>query len=163
MAGAGPTPPQTDRVREAARGRLPDLKGTLTHDNLLSSLRHDAQVSVLYRYFARIADIEGYPEVATTLRELAEQHDLVADGHVDFLKRVGDPLTGKPVGETWRNLAAALTGEVVSATERLPGMAVTAHAEGFPDIASWFESAAAARAAHAQRLRDATTDGEPAP
>jgi rubrerythrin len=31
-------------------------------------------------------------------------------------------------------------------------MARTARAEGFPDIASWFESVAAARAVHAARL-----------
>ncbi len=141
--------------REAAKGRLPSLKGTLTHAHLRDVFALDARATALYGYFANIAEIEGYPEVATTLRELAEQKAMMADGHLDFLKRAGDPLTGRTIGETVRNLDAALVVEEQDAVDNLPGMARTAHAEGFPDIASWFESVALTRHHHLARLRTA--------
>ena len=78
--------------RDAAKGRLPTLKGTLTHAHLRDAFAMDARAASLYGYFARIAEIEGYPEVATTLRELAEQKAMFADGHLDFLKKAGEPL-----------------------------------------------------------------------
>jgi rubrerythrin len=139
--------------RDAARGRLPTLKGTLTHENLLQEFAQDAQAAVIYNYFARIAEIEGEPETATTLRELAEQKTLFAEGHLDFLKRAGEPLARRSIGETARNLQTAVRIEDQDATDQLPGMARTAHGEGFPGIASWFESVLLARIHHAARLR----------
>lgn len=141
--------------REAAKGRLPTLSGTLTHAHLRDAFDLDARAASLYGYFARIAEIEGYPEVATTLRELAEQKAMFADGHLDFLKKAGDPLTGRAIGETARNLSAATLIEERDAADKLPEMARAAHAEGFPDIASWFESVALARAHHLARLQAA--------
>ena len=76
--------------RDAAKGRLPTLKGTLTHAHLRDAFALDARAASLYGYFARIAEIEGYPEVATTLRELAEQKSMFADGHLDFLVGTDD-------------------------------------------------------------------------
>ncbi len=144
--------------RDAAKGRLPTLKGTLTHAHLRDAFALDARAASLYGYFARIAEIEGYPEVATTLREIAEQKAMFADGHLDFLKKAGEPLTGRSIGETVRNLEAAVLIEEQDAVDRLPGHARTAHAEGFPDIASWFESVALARHHHLARLQSAKED-----
>ncbi len=141
--------------REAARGRLPTLKGTLTHQHLLAEYAQDAQAAVLYGYCARIAEIEGHPETATVLRELAEQKTMFAEGHLDFLKKAGDPLVGRSIGETLRNLETAVRIEDQDATDNLPDMARTAHGEGFPDIASWLESVLLARRHHAARLRSA--------
>jgi rubrerythrin len=144
--------------RDAAKGRLPTLQGTLTHSHLRDVFALDARAASLYGYFARIAEIEGYPEVATTLRELAEQKAMFADGHLDFLKKAGEPLTGRSIGETTRNLEAAILIEEQDAVDRLPAQARTAHGEGFPDIASWFESVALARHHHLDRLRTAKED-----
>ena len=44
--------------------------------------------------------------------------------------------------------------EQLDAAERLEQMARTAHAEGFPDIASWFESISDAKRARVARLQD---------
>ncbi|HCH61404.1 MAG: rubrerythrin [Deltaproteobacteria bacterium] len=144
--------------RDAAKGRLPTLKGTLTHAHLRDAFALDARAASLYGYFARIAEIEGYPEVASTLRELAEQKAMFADGHLDFLKKAGEPLTGRSIGETVRNIEAAVLIEAQDAADRLPAHARTAHAEGFPDIASWFESVALARHHHHARLQSAKED-----
>jgi rubrerythrin len=147
--------------REAARGRLPDLEGTLTHDHLRRAFSADARAAVLYRNFARIAEIEGAPEVARTLRELAEQRVLFAEGHLDFLRKAADPITGRKIGGTPQNLRAALVAEEQGETEDLPQYAATAHAEGFPDIASWFESLTLSRGAHRRRIQSAMEQGDP--
>jgi rubrerythrin len=142
---------EIDRDREASRGRLPALQGTLTLHKLRSAFVQDAGRRQLYGYLAQMADIEGHPETATLLRELAESSGLLADGHLDLLRRVGDPLTGLPMGsalQSLRALSAGLSGEVET---ELLGAAETAISEGFPDVASWFQSARALRAAHLAR------------
>ena len=143
--GAGP--------QEAARGRLPELKGTLTHTHLREAFAVDSQAAALCAAFARVAEIEGAPELARALREIAEQRALFAEGHLALLVRAGDPLSGRPLGGSGRNLAAALHAELVAAEDGAPRMARTAHNEGFPDVASWFESTALAHAGQADRLR----------
>lgn len=139
----------------ALQGKAPELEGTQTHDNLKAAFSVDTRVAQLYLYFSRIAEIEGYPEVSRAFTELADSQALVTHGHVDFLKRAGDPITDLPMGETELNLKAAAMGAELDAAEKLPDMARTAHAEGFPDIASWFETLSHARRANAERLRAA--------
>ncbi|NJS15611.1 MAG: hypothetical protein HC788_14700, partial [Sphingopyxis sp.] len=46
-----------------------------------------------YLYFARVADIEGYPDVGGLFRDTSEAETGHAFGHLDFLKEVGDPVT----------------------------------------------------------------------
>lgn len=152
MSDQTPPSPRSERPRQ---DELPEFRGTLTHANLKAAYGDDARSSQLYLYFARIARIEGYPEVARLLLDLAESETFYAHGHLDFLKRAGDPVTGLAVGETASNLRAALAAEAAVTADPLDDMARTAHAEGFPDIASWFESLGRARRAHAGRLREA--------
>ncbi len=136
----------------ATRPPVPELAGTRTHENLRAAWARDAQVGRLWEFFARVAEIEGHAEIARAFRELAESEQVVVHGHLDLLLRVGEPLGDVPVGETARNLRAAAQMQAEHASETLPDMARTARAEGFPDVASWFESVALARAAHAARL-----------
>ncbi len=135
------------------RKALPPLVGTLTHDNLRSALIKDARAVQLYTVFAQIAEIEGFPELARLMREIGEGEALVAAGHLDFLMSAGDPVSDAPLGETRSNIEALLAGLRPDADEVYPGMAATAHGEGFPDIASWFETLAHARRAQISRLQ----------
>jgi rubrerythrin len=66
-----------------------------------------------YLYFARQADVEGYPDVAGLFRDTAEGETGHAHGHMDYLKEVGDPATGEPFGSTDKNLRAAIRGRDV--------------------------------------------------
>ena len=134
------------------RAPSPALRDTRTHENLRAAFATDAQAFRLWESFGRIAEIEGFPEVARTFRELAESQNMYADGHLDFLMRAGDPLSGSPLGETAQNLQAALAAQRQDAEDSLPDMARTARAEGFMDIASWFDTIGRSRAAHAARL-----------
>ena len=132
---------------------MANLKGTKTHENLKAAFAGESQANRRYLYFAKVADVEGYPEIASNFRETAEGETGHAHGHLDFLKVVGDPATGLGIGDTSANLKAAIAGETHEYTDMYPGMAKTARSEGFQEIADWFETLAKAEKAHAGRFQ----------
>ena len=131
---------------------MANLKGTKTHENLKAAFAGESQANRRYLYFAKVADVEGYPEVAGNFRETAEGETGHAHGHMDYLKPVGDPATNLPFGDTMLNLKSAIAGETHEYTEMYPGMAKTARSEGFAEIADWFETLAKAEKSHAGRF-----------
>jgi rubrerythrin len=131
---------------------MKDLKTTKTFQNLKDAFAGESQANRRYLYFAKVADVEGYPEVAMNFRETAEGETGHAHGHLDFLKAVGDPATGLPIGDTALNLRASIEGETHEYTDMYPGMARTAREEGFREIADWFETLAKAEKSHAGRF-----------
>mgnify|MGYP005832219763 FL=1 len=133
---------------------MAQLKGSKTHENLKYAFAGESQANRRYLYFAKIADVEGYPEVAGNFRETAEGETGHAHGHLDYLKKVGDPATDLPMGSTEENLKAAIAGETHEYTDMYPGMAKTAREEGFPEIADWFETLAKAEKSHAGRFTE---------
>ena len=134
---------------------MAELKGLETHKHLKKAYLEESGVAQRYLYFAKIADIEGFPEVAQLFRNLAEGGIGNAHGNLDFLKREGDPNTDLPIGETDHNLEAAIASETFEYAELYPMMATMARGEGFPDIASWFETLTKLKKKHVERLREA--------
>src|SRR2546427_4890939 len=67
------------------------LKGTKSFGNLKEAFAGESQANRRYLYFARRADIEGYPDVGGLFRDTSEAETGHAFGHLDFLKEVGDP------------------------------------------------------------------------
>ena len=128
------------------------LANTKTHENLKHAFAGESQANRRYMYFARRADIEGYPDVGGLFRDTAEAETGHAFGHLDFLKEVGDPVTGVPIGDTEKNLKSAVEGETYEYTQMYPGMAKAAREEGFAEIADWFETLARAEKSHANRF-----------
>ena len=137
---------------------MASLKGSKTHQNLKDAFAGESQANRRYLYFAKVADIEGYPEVAGNFRETAEGETGHAHGHLDYLKPVGDPATDLPIGDTALNLASAVHGETYEYTDMYPGMAKTAREEGFAEIADWFETLAKAEKSHAGRFQSLLDD-----
>jgi rubrerythrin len=131
------------------------LNGTKTHQNLKDAFAGESQANRRYLYFAKVADIEGLPDVSGLFKDTADGETGHAHGHLDFLKLVGDPATGLPIGNTQRNLKAAVAGETHEYETMYPGMAKTAREEGFEDIAEWFETLAKAEKSHAGRFQKA--------
>jgi len=129
------------------------LKGSKTEENLKAAFAGESQANRRYLYFAQKADVEGYNDVATVFRSTAEGETGHAHGHLEFLEEVGDPATGKPIGETKNNLVAAVAGETHEYTDMYPGMAKTARDEGFEEIADWFETLAKAEKSHAGKFQ----------
>jgi rubrerythrin len=128
------------------------LKGTQSEQNLKNAFAGESQANRRYLYFARVADIEGYPEVGGLFRDTSEAETGHAFGHMDFLKECGDPCTGIAFGNTEKNLKSAIEGETYEYTEMYPGFAKTARTEGFAELAEWFETLAKAEKSHAGRF-----------
>ena len=129
------------------------LEGTKTHQNLKDAFAGESQANRRYLYFAKVADVEGYPEVAGLFKDTADGETGHAHGHLEFLKQVGDPATGLPIGPTLKNLKAAVAGETHEYETMYPSMAKSAREEGFDDIAEWFETLAKAEKSHAGRFQ----------
>ena len=132
---------------------MSDLKGSRTLDNLKAAFAGESQANRRYLYFAKVAEIEGYPAIASNFRDTAEGETGHAHGHLDYIKKVGDPATGLPIGDTAENLLAAVAGETHEYTDMYPGMAREAREEGFAEIADWFETLAKAEKSHAGRFQ----------
>ena len=108
-------------MNEKEGNTVPTLKGSKTESNLKEAFAGESQANRRYLYFAQKADIEGYPDVAALFRSVAEGETGHAFGHFDFLREVGDPVTGVPVGATADNLKSAIEGETYEYTEMYPG------------------------------------------
>ncbi len=134
---------------------MPSLKGTRTEQNLKDAFAGESQANRRYLYFAQKADVEGYNDIAAVFRSTAEGETGHAHGHMDYLKEVGDPATGEPIGGTALNLKSAIAGETHEYTDMYPGMARAARDEGFDEIADWFETLAKAERSHAGRFQKA--------
>ena len=135
-----------------------ELKGSKTEQNLKAAFAGESQANRRYLYFAAKADVEGHNDVAAVFRSTAEGETGHAHGHLEYLEACGDPATGLPFGPTAANLKTAIAGETHEYTDMYPGMAREARAEGFEEIADWFETLAKAERSHAnrfQRARDA--------
>ena len=139
---------------------MAELKGSKTEQNLKDAFAGESQANRRYLYFAKIADVEGYPDVAGLFKDTADGETGHAHGHLDFLRKVGDPATGKPIGPTAKNLAAAVAGETYEYTEMYPSMAKKAREEGFADVGEWFETLAKAEKSHAGRFQKALDELE---
>jgi len=134
---------------------MAQLKGTKTHENLKYAFAGESQANRRYLYFAKQADIEGYPEIAGLFRDTAEGETGHAHGHLDYLRKVGDPATEMPFDEVPAMLRSAVAGETHEYTDMYPGMAKTARQEGFSEIADWFETLAKAERSHAGKFQKA--------
>jgi rubrerythrin len=129
-----------------------NLKGSKSLENLKEAFAGESQANRRYMYFARVADIEGFPDMAGLFKDTADAETGHAFGHLDFLKEVGDPVTGVPLGKTELNLKSAVEGETYEYTQMYPGMAKTARDEGFTELGEWFETLAKAEKSHAGRF-----------
>ena len=63
------------------------LDGSKTHENLKEAFAGESQANRRYLYFAKVADIEGYPDVAGLFKDTADGETGHAHGHLDFLKQ----------------------------------------------------------------------------
>jgi rubrerythrin len=131
------------------------LEGSKTHQHLKDAFAGESQANRRYLYFAKVADVEGRPDVAGLFKDTADGETGHAHGHLDYLKAAGDPATGLPIGDTAKNLRSAVAGETHEYETMYPGMAKDARDEGFTDIAEWFETLAKAEKSHAGRFAKA--------
>jgi rubrerythrin len=134
---------------------MPSLIGTKTGKNLKEAFARSSQIHMRYLYFAIQSDNEGHHDISEVFRSTAVGETGHANGHLEFLAEVGDPVTGSAIGTTTDNLKAAIMSETCDRTDMYPGMARTARDEGLDEIADWFETLAKALKAHGGRFQNA--------
>lgn len=131
------------------------IKGTKTEQNLLKAFAGETQATSRYEMFARIAEKEGYIQIAEIFKETARNE-------FEHAKRFFRFLEGGPVeitatypagieGTTPENLKAAAEGENEEHTILYPAFAETAKEEGFLEVAAAFRAIAKVEVAHENR------------
>lgn len=132
---------------------MAELAGSKTLENLKAAFANESQVNRRYLYFAKVADVEGEPEVAELFRATGEGETGHAHGHLELLRKLGDPLTGMPISNIQEMLKAAIAGETQDYTEMYPRFAEVARDEGFEEMADWFDTLTKAEKSHSEKFR----------
>ncbi len=132
---------------------MDELEKSRTLDNLEKAFAEEARLVFRYLYYATIAEFEGRQDHARAFKELAESGSSGVHGCFDFLRLVADPDSGIAVGGTPKNLESLLQTEARQHAKIYPEMAKVARQEGFPDIASWFETLEKSKRSNVRKLR----------
>lgn len=132
------------------------IKGTKTEKNLMTAFAVESLAVNRYTYFAEAARKEGYEQIAGIFMETAENEKAHARMFFKFFEGGSVEITAAfpavPVVDTKRNLETSMEGENKSWTIRYADSARVASEEGFPDVASLFESVATAEKLHEERF-----------
>ena len=118
--------------------------GTQTEKNLHAAFAGESEARNKYTYFASKAKKEGFEQIAALFLQTAENEK-------EHAKLWFKELNG--IGSTAENLAAAAAGENYEWTDMYEGFALTAEAEGFPELAAKFRGVAAIEKHHEERYR----------
>lgn len=109
-------------------------------DDLHNAFAGESQAYQKYTNFAKRAAAEGYKNIAKLFEATAEAEHIHASGHLRAMKGLGD---------TIKNLEAAIAGETYEFTEMYPPMLEEAKKEDHP-ASTMFAYAVEAEEVHAQ-------------
>ena len=136
---------------------MASIKGTQTEKNLLASFAGESQARNRYTFFSKVAEKEGYMQIAAIFRETAKNEKEHAKRFFKFLEGGAIEITAMyPAGAirtTLENLEAAAEGENEEWTKLYPEAAETAEKEGFSEIATVFKMIATVEKAHEARYK----------
>lgn len=131
------------------------IKGTQTEKNLLAAFAGESQARNRYTFFAKVAEKEGYLQIAELFRETADNEKAHAKMYFKFLEGGPVEITATYpaglIGSTMENLKAAAAGEHEEWTDLYPGAAKIAREEGFEKVAQAFEAISKVEAEHEKR------------
>ena len=126
-------------------------------DNLQAAFGGESMANRKYLAFAKVADREGFPQVARLFRTAAAAETVHAHNH---LRAMGG------IGKTADNLQVAIEGETYEFTEMYPTFLAEAREEGHKKAELSFGYANAAEKVHADmytRAAEAVARGEDLP
>lgn len=136
-----------------------DLKGSRTAKNLMVAFAGESQATARYNLYAKVAEYEGYVQIADIFRETARNEEVHGDRFYKFLREEyeGQDINvnhNYPVAykRTSDNLASAYEGEHGEAETMYPEFADIADEEGFHVIADVFREIAKVEKAHMTRF-----------
>jgi rubrerythrin len=138
---------------------------TQTIQNLAKAFIGESQARNRYTFYAKIAQEEGYEQIAEIFLMTADNEK----EHAHWLFKLINELKKKEEGDlseilveaaaptiygtTVDNLKAAIVGESYENTKMYPEFAATAQKEGFPDIAKRLGSISIAERHHEERYK----------
>ncbi|CAK8710960.1 MAG: Rubrerythrin [Candidatus Electronema aureum] len=137
---------------------MAELKGSKTEKNILTAFAGESQARNRYTYAAKIAEKEGYVQMAHLFIRTAEQERVHAKTLFKLLQGGEVEITAAfpagVLGSTLENLEAAAGGEEHEYMDMYPSFAKIAEEEGFQLIAATFRAIAKAEKQHAKQYRD---------
>lgn len=137
---------------------MASLKGTQTEKNILTAFAGESQARNRYTYAAKVAEKEGYVQMAHLFIRTAEQERVHAKTLFKLLEGGEVEITAAfpagVIGSTLANLESAAGGEEHEYMDMYPSFAKIAEEEGFPLIAATFRAIAKAEKQHAKQYRD---------
>jgi len=133
------------------------IKGTRTEKNLLAAFAGESQARNRYTMFAKVAEKEGYEQIAALFLETADNERVHAKQFFNYLEGGEVEITASypagVVGTTAQNLEAAAAGEHMEWTVLYKEAGDIAQAEGFKDVANTFWKIAEVEVQHEKRYR----------
>lgn len=136
------------------------FKGSKTAENLMKAFAGESQAKNRYTFYAKVADKEGYKQIAGLFRETADNEEMHAKLYFKHLvanlgKDAVEINAMYPValGTTAENLQAAAEGEHEEWTDLYPSFGKVAEEEGFPEVAKTFFGIAAVEEHHETRYK----------
>lgn len=150
------------KIRKPRRNQpLKSIKGTKTADNLMKAFAGESQAYIRYKFYAEVAQKEGYKQIynifnTTAMNEKA--HAKILYDHLVKDYNEGEVVinnTPYPVSlytDTCSNLHAAASGEEEEWHDLYPAFAKVAQEEGFPGIATSFKLIGSVEQHHYKRF-----------
>ena len=147
-ATPAPAPPETAIVRSAISPETPA--------NLQTAFTNEMNAKQRYIAFAKVADRDGYPGVASLFRACAQAEDVHASRHVHAIAYTGEAAQAKlervAVGTTEENLKVSIGNEDYEANTFYPEVMARARAAGESEAVRSVNLALAAEREHAKLL-----------
>lgn len=109
----------------------------LTIVNLLKAFAGESQARNRYEYFAKVAQKEGYRDIAEHFQRAANNEKMHAKLELSLSNRMKSGSENN-FGDTKENLALAITGESYENTTMYPDFAQIAKEDGFSEAARLF-------------------------
>lgn len=139
-----------------------------TTENLTKAFIGESQARNRYTFYAKIAQKEGFEQIASIFLEIAEQEKVHAKRLFEHIQELKEDLTEIKVeatapvvyGNTAENLKAAIAGEYYEYSEMYPEFAKIAEEEGLDKIATRLRSIAKAEEHHEERYKKLLTQVE---
>ncbi len=122
-----------------------EIKGSKTEKNLWAAFSGESQARNKYMYFSKIAENEGYDDIASIFELTAKQEEEHAKKILTFLDGIKD---------TKSNLKKSIQTENYESMTMYIEYEKIALEEGFTDIAAFFREVAKIEAEHEQKFTE---------
>ncbi len=138
----------------------------MTEQNLHNAFAGESQAHMRYRIYSKVAEDEGYPNVALLFRAISFAEEVHASNHLKRMPSREDMFAGKNpygLGDTSVNLQAGIDGETFEIEEMYPTYKEIADFQGEDKAKQSFDWALRAEKIHAsmyEEAKESVDDGE---